>query len=294
MKIQKILGPIFAVALLAFLTFLVLQQVFPKAQPRLNGTIQVATEKYKETIRYTALGDSLTEGVGDDTKRGGFVPIVAKDLQEEFQLTSVEVENYGVAGERSDQIFKRLKKEEAIQKSMSESDIITLTVGGNDLMKVIQNNIFGLSVKTFDKPLKKYQTQLTELLAELRHLNPDAPIYVVGVYNPFYVNFPEITDMQTIVDNWNEGTKAIIAENENTYFIPINDVIASGLGQPTTAAQTEESSSETGNDLSIVQNNVLYDKDKFHPNNIGYQLMAKAVKDEITQTKNEWLLKEGE
>jgi lysophospholipase L1-like esterase len=39
---------------------------------------------------------------------------------------------------------------------------------------------------------------------------------------------------------------------------------------------------------------VLYDKDKFHPNNIGYQLMAKAVKDELISTKNEWLLKESE
>jgi lysophospholipase L1-like esterase len=293
-KIQKIIGPIIVVFLLAFLTFLVLQQAFPKAQPRLNGTRQVATEKYKETIRYTALGDSLTEGVGDDTKRGGFVPIVANDLQEEFQLISVEVENYGVAGERSDQIYKRLKKETEIQNNMAESDIITLTVGGNDLMKVIQNNIFGLSMKTFEKPLKKYQTQLTELLTELRNLNPHAPIYVVGVYNPFYVNFPEITDMQTIVDNWNEGTKEIVEENENVYFIPINELIASGLGEPAITVQTEDSSIETGNDLNIVKNNVLYDKDKFHPNNIGYQLMAKAVKDELISTKNEWLLKESE
>jgi lysophospholipase L1-like esterase len=46
--------------------------------------------------------------------------------------------------------------------------------------------------------------------------------------------------------------------------------------------------------LNIVKNNVLYDKDKFHPNNIGYQLMAKAVKDELISTKNEWLLKESE
>ncbi|HPJ00169.1 MAG TPA: GDSL-type esterase/lipase family protein, partial [Enterococcus sp.] len=173
-------------------------------------------------------------------------------------------------------------------------DIITLTVGGNDLMKVIQNNIFGLSMKTFEKPLKKYQTQLTELLTELRNLNPHAPIYVVGVYNPFYVNFPEITDMQTIVDNWNEGTKEIVEENENVYFIPINDLIASGLGEPAITVQTEDSSTETGNDLNIVKNNVLYDKDKFHPNNIGYQLMAKAVKDELISTKNEWLLKESE
>jgi lysophospholipase L1-like esterase len=100
--------------------------------------------------------------------------------------------------------------------------------------------------------------------------------------------------MQTIVDNWNEGTKEIVEENENVYFIPINELIASGLGEPAITVQTEDSSIETGNDLNIVKNNVLYDKDKFHPNNIGYQLMAKAVKDELISTKNEWLLKESE
>ena len=291
--LSLLFSTIFSVALLAFLTFLILHVNFPKEKPRLAATTETIVSKNKQAIQYTAFGDSLTEGVGDDTSRGGFVPLVADGLQEEFELTRVEIENYGVAGERSDQLIKRLNKEEAIRANLATSDIITVTVGGNDLMKVIQDNIFGLSVKTFAKPLKKYQQRVTELLTEIRTLNPEAPIYVLGIYNPFYVNFPEITDMQTIVNNWNDGTKEIVDEQENMYFILINDLLFKGLKQPAIGdpeATTE--STEVKNDLNIVKNNVLYDKDKFHPNNIGYQLMARAVKEEITRTQKQWLPEE--
>ncbi len=56
------------------------------------------------------VGDSLTEGVGDETKRGGYVPLVTDALQPKYELTSVEKDNYGVSGERSDQILKRVKR----------------------------------------------------------------------------------------------------------------------------------------------------------------------------------------
>ncbi len=83
-------------------------------------------------------------------------------------MTAVETENYGVNGERSDQILKRVKTKEEIRNNIKTADFITLTVGGNDLMKVIQNNLFGLTVNSFKKPLKNYQENVTELLEEFR------------------------------------------------------------------------------------------------------------------------------
>ena len=299
MKLKKMLSAIFGIVLLAFLTFLILHQVLPKAPPRIHVTAELSSNENKESIRFTAIGDSLTEGVGDETNQGGFVSLVSNSLQEEFSLTSVEVDNYGVAGERSDQILKRLEKEEEIRNSLQKSDIITLTVGGNDLMKVIRNNFFGLSVESFKKPLKKYQETLSDLLVDIQKLNPEAPIYVLGIYNPFYVNFPEITDVDTIVTNWNNGTKQVIDQMEHVHFIPVNEVISRGLEEPTIHAAEEERTSsskeEQGlNDLNAVKNNLLYDKDKFHPNNNGYQLMANEVEATIVRTQKEWLPKEDE
>lgn len=298
MKIFKPLITVLIVGIGAMLVYIVLNQVIPAAKPILESApSNEVVKNQKEKIHFVAVGDSLTEGIGDETKRGGFVPIVTNDIEERYRLTSVEVENYGVAGERSDQILKRMKKENKILKNIASADILTLTVGGNDLMKVIQDNFFGLSIKTFQKPQAKYQKRVAEIITLMQKENQTAPIYVFGIYNPFYLNFPEITDMQKIVDNWNLATEETTKEFQNVHFIPINDLLYRGLDNEVGIDSTLDSSAEAdlkssnSSDLNIVDNNTLYDQDKFHPNNLGYQLMANALRDELIQTKSEWLIK---
>lgn len=284
----------FSVMLLSCFAF---TRIFPKAPARWQtAAVSSAKSDTKEVINYTALGDSLTEGIGDITNQGGFVNLLANDVKDHYRFNAVGTENYGVAGERSDQIIKRLKKDEDLQKSLSNADFITITVGGNDLMKVFQNNFFKLTVKKFDKPVKDYQKRLKELFELIREQNPEAPIYVLGIYNPYYLNFPEITDLQTIFDNWNEGTNAIVDEQENSFFIPINDLLYQGIngniGIENTEETTDSSAPSKESDLSAVTNNALYEGDSFHPNNLGYQLMANAVKEKLIETQKLWLPKE--
>lgn len=312
MKWKKIVVPLFLVFLISLTSFLILHTAIPKAMPLLTPAADTKNdEDTKDKLHYVAIGDSLTEGVGDETKRGGFVPLIADDLQDRYRLTSIEVENYGIAGERSDQILKRIKKETEIQDNLADADFITLTVGGNDVMKVIQKDFFGLTIQSFEKPMKQYQERLRKIFTEIRKKNTTAPVYVLGIYNPFYLNFPEITDMQTIIDNWNNTTQAFIEDQSEAYFIPINDLLYQGLSNEVgvteqtteqTTSQTPDTESENSSsasmgssaadDLSQVKNNALYDGDKFHPNNLGYQLMANAVRDELIQTQDEWLTKD--
>ncbi|MCA5012791.1 MULTISPECIES: SGNH/GDSL hydrolase family protein [unclassified Enterococcus] len=273
--------------------FLLLMITIPKAKPIL-GTGDQKTEKRatKEVIHYAAIGDSLTEGIGDLTNSGGFVPLVANDLQEEYHLNGVQTDNFGKNGDRSDQILKRIKKKEEIQTGLASADLISLTVGGNDLMKVIKGDVFRLTQDSFKKPLKKYQSQVEQLLAEIRKYNPEAPIYVVGIYNPFYLYFPEITEMQDIVDNWNEGTKEIVEAEGNSYFIPINDLLYKGVDDQVGIVSADQTTSSSEN--RDIKNNALYEEDRFHPNNLGYQLMASAIRDEMVKTNNKWLEKGSE
>ena len=301
MKWKKLVTYLLVVGLIAIGTGLLFHFTVPKAQPLLTPVDKLAAnDSKKSAIEYLALGDSLTEGVGDETARGGFVPILAGDLEDRYDLSNLVTKNYGVAGERSDQILKRVKNDEDLRQDLSQADLITLTVGGNDVLKVIQSNFFG------------------------RDLNSDAPIYVLGIYNPFYLNFPEITDMQTIIDNWNKQTETFVNQQDNAFFIPINDLLYKGLSDEVGIADTEEGESEktaessdterlsdssttasdesqsstsTSTDSSQtvgnnITNNVLYEGDRFHPNNLGYQLMANAVRDEVIKTQNYWLLEE--
>lgn len=274
----------------ALLTLLLLLVVVPKAQPYFNTQKSSnPNANNKEIIKYVAIGDSLTEGVGDLTNSGGFVPILADEIKERYKVNAVDVENFGKNGDRSDQILKRIKKSEDIQKQLGDADLITLTVGGNDLMKVIKGDVFNLTVDSFKKPLKNYQEQVTSLLTEIRKYNETAPVYVLGIYNPFYLYFPEITEMQQIVNNWNDGTEEAVIGQENMYFIPINDLLYKGVDGDVgvTGSEEDESSDE-------VTNNAIYEEDHFHPNNLGYQLMANAVREVMIETKSEWLLKESE
>lgn len=292
MKLEKIMWGSFFVFLISFATFLTFHQLFPKAQSLLTPTEKLEeTTNLKKQIHYVAVGDSLTEGVGDETKQGGFVPIVAKDIKERYKLDEMTVDNYGVSGDRSDQILKRLKEEQDIKESLETADIVTLTVGGNDLMKVIQTKFFSLSINSFTKPMADFQEHLADIFTEIRSYNQTAPIYVLGIYNPFYLNFSEIKDMQTIIDNWNDGTSSFVESQTNAYFIPINELLYQGLvddeiglTQNTSEAQTDSSDK--------ISNNVLSDSDQFHPNNLGYQLMANAVRDTLIRTQDQWLVKD--
>ncbi|MBP1045798.1 SGNH/GDSL hydrolase family protein [Enterococcus sp. BWM-S5] len=273
----------------ALLTTLLLLLLIPKAQPYFNTQNTGNTNKNdKEILKYVAIGDSLTEGVGDLTNSGGFVPMVAKDIQEKYQLNAVEIENFGKNGDRSDQILKRIKKSDDIKAQLGEADMITLTVGGNDLMKVIKGDVFNLTIDSFDKPLESYQKQMTTLLEEIRKYNEDAPVYVLGIYNPFYLYFPEITEMQQIVTNWNAGTETVVNEQERMYFIPINDLLYKGVDGDVGITGSEDDTADAGESIT---NNAIYEEDHFHPNNLGYQLMANAVRQKMIETKDEWLVK---
>jgi lysophospholipase L1-like esterase len=270
------------VAAVATLTILFL--TIPKAESRIR-VVRDESQNYKKSVHFVAVGDSLTEGVGDETKRGGYIPLVTDALQQKYELTSVEKDNYGVSGERSDQILKRVKKDSDLRSSLASADLITMTVGGNDLFQAFQKNLTAKTAKQFNRPIKKYGEYVTDILAEMRELNPKAPIYVVGIYNPYYLNFPDIKAMQTVVDNWNKETERLTKEMSNCFFVPVNDLLYKGIATKDSAETSTSSTSE-------VKNDALYDEDNFHPNNLGYQLMATAIQEKIVDTKDLWLTKE--
>lgn len=260
------------------LSVLLLSVIIPKSDSKLTKKDFLANKATK--LNYVAIGDSLTEGVGDTTGQGGFVPLLTQSLIESYNY-DVSYSNYGVSGNTSNQILKRMKTQEDIQKDLKKADLMTLTVGGNDVMAVIRKYLTTLKVSTFTKPATQYQGRLRQIITLARKDNPDLPIYILGIYNPFYLNFPEMTEMQEIIDNWNNSTQAVTKEYNNVYFVPINDLLYKGI-------DGEEGIVQTSGEQMTVLNDALFSGDHFHPNNIGYQIMANAVMEEISETKDNW------
>ena len=269
----------FAFFLASLLLFIVIFSVLiPKSDTELTKKDFLAQEA--TPFHYVAIGDSLTEGVGDTTNQGGFVPLLAQSLTDtyDYQVTD---SNYGVSGNTSKQILQRMQEKTDIQKSLVKADMMTLTVGGNDVMAVIRKNLTSLSVSTFTKPAKSYQKRLRQIIELARAENEDLPIYILGIYNPFYLNFPDMTEMQEIVDNWNNATESVTEEYANVYFVPINDDLYKGING-------EEGIVSTSGDQTTVINDVLFSGDHFHPNNIGYQILSDVTMEKISETKEEW------
>ena len=272
-----------------FLLFRLFLGLFIFIVPRTHQSSKIA-EKIKsikhENVTYVAIGDSLTQGVGDSSNQGGFVPVLSQALESDFdwQVTS---RNYGIAGNTSNQILKRMQEKKDIQRDLKKAKVMTLTVGGNDVIHVIKDNITNLNVDTFTKPAQAYQKRLGQIIELARKDNKTLPIYIVGIYNPFYLNFPEMTEMQTIVDNWNQSTEEVCNKYDNVYFVPVNDLLYKGIdgkGGVTSSGDSSQSSNSSQDSL----NDALFEDDHFHPNNTGYQIMSDAILKRINQTKKEW------
>lgn len=166
-------------------------------------------------------------------------------------------------------------------KDLKQARVMTLTVGGNDLRKVVVNHLSDFSLSDIQKPLKNYTANLKEIITKARKDNPQLPIYVVGIYNPLYLNFPELTSIQTAVDRWNETTEETIAQFDQVYFVPINDLLYKGI-------DGKMGVSEISDGKTTVINDALYEEDSFHPNNTGYEKMKQAILEKINATKKTW------
>lgn len=204
-----------------------------------------------------ALGDSLTEGIGDNITQGGFVSVLERTINKDDQIASFK--NYGTLGEQSVQLLRRLHSQE-VKTEIKKAHIILITVGANDIIQVLQDHFTDLSVNLFTKEQASFEKRLTNILQKLNQINPKTKIYLVGLYNPFENYFGDIYELDQIINNWNEASSDVADMFNNVTFIPVKDL------------------------FSKEKN--LFAEDHFHPNERGYVKIAERILD--------FLIEEGE
>lgn len=212
---------------------------------------------FPRDLNIVAAGDSLTLGVGSHTNAGGYIPHLDKMLEQGKGINKANFLNYGVRGNRADQLLTRLTTKSVIS-SLEKADIIILTVGGNDLMQVVKDNFSSLELEHFLAEREDFQERLQQIIETARSYNTHAPIILVGLYNPFYNWFANIKEMNEIVDEWNIESQFVLKKVENTYFVDIHD-------------------------LFINNEEHLLAEDYFHPNDRGYELIAERIYDVLRQ-----------
>lgn len=233
-------------------------QHFNRQHP--TGTNLQQTRVVKKNVHLVAIGDSLTYGQGDQKKNGGYVGIIKPRLQKKFH-NKVTTVNYGVSGDRSDQILDRINQQSAIRQSLKKADVIVMTVGGNDLMQSLQKDLTTNSTKALDRDINQagstYQQKLRRLFRAIRQQNRTAPIFVMSIYNPVYTYFPQVDSINNSISKWNRLTKTTLKSYGPAYFVDINHLMSYGQYKTKQQRQRLVKSSEQANSGRASQKQLL-------------------------------------
>ena len=208
-----------------------------------------------QKVTVLSAGDSLTQGVGDSTEQGGYLPYLKSMLEKDKGIQEVDFYNYGVKGNRTTQLLKRLQSLE-MKPILRQSNLVILTIGGNDIMKIVRDNISDLQVSDFIKEKESYRRHLTQIFDVIYKENPNASIVLVGVYNPFSKWFSDIKEMDQIVAEWNQIGESVVNQYPHSYFVSIEDLFLN------------------------AEEDLLY-TDNFHPNDKGYKLIAERLNEAL-------------
>ncbi|WP_409305139.1 GDSL-type esterase/lipase family protein [Peribacillus sp. SCS-155] len=202
-------------------------------------------QKEKQNPVIIALGDSLTNGVGDENGEG-YLDLIEKQLDKNSNK-NVSIWNYGIPGQETDGVLKQLE-DERLNTKLDKADYFIVFIGTNDLINSNGGDLHPLHEQRIDKAKPEFKRNLTKILHTLEKKNKDAPILVLGLYNPF----PAGNDIEKQIVDWDRTIKNTIEDDKRIVYIPTNDLFKHKEKQ-------------------------RYFSDELHPNENGYKLIANRI-----------------
>lgn len=199
---------------------------------------------FSNNTRYLALGDSLAAGYGAVPVTQGYAyRLYQKGTYDKANNTIFA--NAAVPGATSSDVL-HFQVPQAI--GIFRPHVVTLSVGGNDLLAILA----GADPTVV---LTQFQANLAQILCGLRQALPQARIYVHNLYD-----IPEITA------NIPGGVQAILAFN----------AVVGGVAQACGASVADVYSAFSGRTgLLLIERNGA-SQFEVHPTNAGYRVMADA------------------
>ncbi len=213
----------------------------------------------KSELNYLVLGDSVARGIGSEKPGShGYSSLVAKGLAEDD--IPLQLINRGVIGQTSKQLTGYIRTPNIRQK-IREADLISLTIGGNDLLKVALQNDDPFRILTdFDRIQSGYKKNLDSILMEIRTLNREAPILITSLYNPVLPQESFFKVSNRLLKSWNIGMKEVAYTYRLTHVVDVTDRLTAGKGD--------------------------WLSDEIHPNDRGYRWMAEGILNEIRSNRS--------
>ncbi|MCS1350497.1 GDSL-type esterase/lipase family protein [Mechercharimyces sp. CAU 1602] len=224
-----------------------------QAQESILNTLKINSEHRQ--VDYLSIGDSVAMGKGSEQDEQGYTSHIERELEKEnLQVT---LDNQGISGQTSAELRSALETESGLSTKVKEADFITLTIGGNDLLKVVLEEKNPMKVLTeFPKIQAEFKTNLTAIMDQLTTLNPEAPIIVTTLYNPLSPQESYYDHSDNMLTIWNRGLKEVVYQYSTGYVVDVDEVLTPNPERSWLA-------------------------DEIHPNGKGYALMAAKMVKEI-------------
>jgi lysophospholipase L1-like esterase len=207
--------------------------------------IDYLKDSSKSTFFHLVIGDSVAQGRGSD--QGGYAQKVNAAL-EDMTGKKFILENLGVSGATSKGLLNQLQ-EPAVQEAVQKADIISMNIGGNDIVKIAKKNGPLEAIKNYETVKDSYQKNLDQIFSLIRSYNSDAIIVINELYNVVHAEEKYYPASEKLLNDWNLIAYETATSYKPAIIVPVSDVL-----------QTEEM--ETW----------LYDT--IHPNEEGYDRIA--------------------
>lgn len=218
-------------------------------------------------VYYLALGDSLAYGEGPNNKKIKGYSDYVKDYLTQKNLLETYIPNFAEKGQRTYDLINLIndnkkitinKKNISIQNALIKADLVTLSIGANDILNKIDTNSYNKNqIYNYIDELTKDLNKLLKLMRE--YCKED--IILVGYYNPYYIEDNTTTE---IFNYLNKKYKEI-AKEYNVKYIEIDTIFK-----------------ENPNFLS---------PNDIHPTKEGYKAISGEIIGQINKTLlNTWFL----
>ncbi|MFJ6267866.1 S-layer homology domain-containing protein [Lysinibacillus xylanilyticus] len=190
---------------------------------------------------YVALGDSLAHGMNEVGMIGlGYTDFVAQALQQDGLITSYN-KGFANSGYTTSDVLKDIQnnveksvvgfgypsEKVKVRTSIKEAEIITLTVGANDLIPILEESqTTGINAAMMLKASQGAIKNIAAILEEIKKLNPNAQIYVMGYYNSFPYYSEDVQQQFKMLLKVMNATIKTTAEKAGAIFVPTYNIVA--------------------------------------------------------------------
>jgi lysophospholipase L1-like esterase len=176
------------------------------------------------TIHHLALGDSIIRGyrIADDQN---LVSQFSTQLQQQTGKT-VQSNNEGIIGITSAKLHN-LIQEGTFDAAIKEADIITVNVGGNDVLKAVKQADLYSALKSFDSLQSGFSENLSNMAARINELNPSATVVFLELYNPMPSDHQFYSLADKLLPKWNIKIYEVAKDTPSSVVVQTTKVINS-------------------------------------------------------------------